>query len=130
MFQSYWKAVTGPPSAPPRLMAVFWSMPTACSNGSRLIFWTKVKWKGTSGHDPAGRPGLRHRVVHLPVLVANGRWGRAREIEEEVARRFVAGAFEVSALVEAVERGLDDAGVRTGLDLRLQPVALGPAGDI
>ena len=29
------------------------------------------------------------------------------------------------ALVDAVERGLNDAGVLTGLDLRLQPVARG-----
>ena len=57
MFQSYWKAVIGAPSAPPRLMADFWSMPTFCSNGSRLMFCTKVKWKGTSGMiQPAG-PG-------------------------------------------------------------------------
>ena len=57
MFQSYWKAVIGAPSAPPRLIADFWSMPTACSKGSRLMFWTSVKWNGTSGMiQPAG-PG-------------------------------------------------------------------------
>ena len=32
-------------------------MPTACSNGSRLMFCTNVKWKGMSGMiQPAG-PG-------------------------------------------------------------------------
>ena len=39
------------------LIADFWSMPTACSNGSRLMFCTRVKWNGTSGMiQPAG-PG-------------------------------------------------------------------------
>ena len=37
--------------------AVFWSMPTACSKGSRLMLLTKVKWNGMSGKiQPAG-PG-------------------------------------------------------------------------
>src|SRR5580692_11183188 len=44
----------------------------------------KVEWN--ERHDPARRTRLRHGVVHLPVLVANRRWRRAREIEEEVAR--------------------------------------------
>src|SRR5215475_3420640 len=35
-------------------------------------------------HDPAGRPGLRHGVVHLPVLIAHCRWRCAGVIEEEV----------------------------------------------
>ena len=86
--------------------------------------------EGDERQDPAGRPGLRHGVVHLPVLVAHRRRRRAREIEEVVARRLLRLAFEVVALVEAVERGLDDAGVLAGLDLLLQPVALGPAGDV
>jgi hypothetical protein len=30
------------------LIAIFWSIPTACSNGSRLMFWTSVKWNGIS----------------------------------------------------------------------------------
>ena len=47
----------GAPSAPPKLIADFWSMPTFCSKGSRLMFWTRVKWNGTSGMiQPAG-PG-------------------------------------------------------------------------
>ena len=80
--------------------------------------------------DPARRAGLRHGVVHLPVLVADRRRGRARIIEEDVTRRLVRLAFEEVALVEAIERRLDDAGILTCLDLLLQPVALGTAGDV
>ena len=81
-------------------------------------------------HDPAGRPRLRHGVVHLPVLVAHRRRRRARVVEEVVARRLVRRAFEIVALVEAIERRLDDAGILAVLDLLLQPVALGAAGDV
>ena len=94
------------------------------------MFWTSVKWNGIERHDPAGRPGLRHGVVHLPVLVAHRGRRRAREVEEVVARRLVRLAFEVVALVYAIERGFDDARVLAGLDLLLQPVALRPAGDV
>jgi hypothetical protein len=38
-------------------------------------------------HDPARWTRLRHRIVHLPVLVAHRRRRCAGEIEEEVARR-------------------------------------------
>ena len=43
MFQSYMNAVDGESSAPPILMAVFWSIPTVCSNGSRLMSSTSMK---------------------------------------------------------------------------------------
>ena len=81
-------------------------------------------------HDPAGRPRLRHGVVHLPVLVAHRGRRRPREIEEVVPRRFFRRAFEIGALVEAVERRLDDAGVLAVLDLRSQTVILGAAADV
>ena len=38
--------------------------------------------------------------------------------------------LQIVALVDAVERGLDDAGIPARLDLLLQVVALGPAGDV
>src|SRR5262245_10834382 len=41
--KSYVKAVIGPPSAPPILCEDFWFRPTACSNGSRLMFCTAVQ---------------------------------------------------------------------------------------
>src|SRR3954471_21060571 len=47
------------------------------------------KMERNERHDPACRPGLRHRVIHLPVLVANGRRSCSREIEEVITRRFV-----------------------------------------
>src|SRR5215467_12910424 len=81
-------------------------------------------------HDPAGRPGLRHGVVHLPVLVADGRRRGTREVVEDVARRVRGLALEIVPLVEAIQRGLDDAGVLAGLDPLLQTVARGPAGNV
>src|SRR4029453_3380275 len=81
-------------------------------------------------HDPASRPGLRHGVVHLPVLVAHRGRGRSREIEEVITRRLVGLALEKIPLVEAVQRGLDDARVLALLDLLLQPVALWTTGDV
>ena len=90
-----------------------------------------MQWKGRARRDRSP-PGLGrdHRVVHLPVLVAHRRRRRAGIVEEVVARRLFRRAFEVVALVEAVERRLDDAGILAGLDLLLQPVALGAAGDV
>ena len=120
----------GAPSAPPIDIADFWSMPTFCSNGSRLMFWTSVKWKGNERHDPAGRTGLRHVVIHLPVLVAHRRWRRAGEVEEVIARRFWRLAFEVIALVEAVERRLNDALIFAFLDFLFQRFAFGAVGDV
>ena len=84
----------------------------------------------TSGMIQPVAPALRHGVVHLPVLVAHRRRRRARVVEEDVARRFLGRAFQIVALVDAVERRLDDAGILAGLDLLLQVVALGPAGDV
>src|SRR6185436_35663 len=55
---------------------------------------------------------------------------RAREVEEVIARRLVGLALEQVALVEAIERRLDDAGVLTRLDPLLQPLALRTAGDV
>jgi hypothetical protein len=39
-------------------------------------------------------------------------------------------AFQVVTLVDAIERGLDDVGLLTGLDLLLQHFAFRPAGDV
>ena len=47
-----------------------------------------------------------------------------------VARRIFRLAFEVVALIKAVERSLDKAGILARLDLLLQRVALGPACDV
>src|SRR5262245_3590844 len=94
-------------------------------NADGLLEWIALdvlhesEVEGRERHDPAGRPWLRHGVVHLPVLVAHcGRRG-AGEVEEVVARRLGRLAFEVVALVEAVKRGLDDAWILTTLDLFL-----------
>src|SRR4029450_4206856 len=51
-------------------------------------------------------------------------------IEECVARGLLALSLQVVALIDAVERGLDDARVAAALDLFLEAVALGPAGDV
>src|SRR5262249_16851181 len=64
---------------------------------------------GGSGQ-PAARAGPHHGVVELPVLVAHGRRLGSRIVEERVACG-VGLAFEVVALIDAVERRLDDAGV-------------------
>src|SRR5208337_545775 len=82
------------------------------------------------GQEPSGRSPWRHRVIHLPVLVAHRGGRRAREVEEDITRRVLRRAFEIGELIEAVEPGLDDAGVLAGLDLLVQVVALGTAGDI
>ena len=94
------------------------------------MFCTSVQWNGTSGSDPALRPGLRHGVIHLPVLVADGGRRRARVVEEIVAGRLIGFPFEEVALVDAIERGLDNAWILAGLDLLFQAVALGAARDI
>ena len=51
-------------------------------------------------------------------------------IEEHVARRLLGLASEIVDLVDAIERGLDDAGIFTLLDLLLQPVAFGTTSDL
>jgi hypothetical protein len=86
--------------------------------------------EGDERHDPARRPRLRHGVIHFPVFITHRGWRRPRVVEEHFARRLVRCAFEIVALVEAVECRLDDAGVLAGLDLLLQVIALGPTGDV
>ena len=50
-------------------------------------------------------------------------------VEEGIARGFLRLAGQIVDLVDAIELGLDDAGILTFLDLLLQVVAFGPAGD-
>src|SRR5262249_48121753 len=83
--------------------------------------------EGGQRQDPALRTGLRHGVVHLPVLVAHRRRRCARVVEEIVTRRLFRPAAQIFDLVDAVERSPDDAGILSGLDLLLEPVTLGPA---
>src|SRR5262249_23507506 len=79
---------------------------------------------------PTGSSGLRHRVIQLPVLVAYGRRRRSRIVEKDIARRFLRLAFQILALVKSIECGLDDAWILASLNLLLQRVARGAAGDI
>ena len=72
----------------------------------------------------------RDREIHLPILVAHRRRMGAGIVEEDVARGLLGLSLQVVALIEAVERGLDDARVAAGLDLRLEAVALRAAGDV
>src|SRR5262249_30756790 len=51
-------------------------------------------------------------------------------VEERIARRLLRLAFHEVALVDTVERRLDDARILPGLDLLLQPVAFGSAGNV
>jgi hypothetical protein len=53
---------------------------------------------------------------------------RAGIVEEDVARGLLGLSLQVVALIETVERGLDDAWVAAGLDLRLEAIALRAAG--
>src|SRR5205085_3896078 len=78
----------------------------------------------------AGAGVGHHRVVELPVLVAYRRRLRSRVVEEHFACRFLRRAFEIGALVDAVESRLDDAGVTSGLDLLLESVTFQTAGDV
>src|SRR5580698_6391823 len=61
-------------------------------DANRLLEWIALdvldqgKVERNKRHDPTGRAGLRHRVVHLPVLVAHCGGRRAREVEEEITR--------------------------------------------
>src|ERR1700722_11737693 len=61
-------------------------------DADRLLEWIALdvldqgKVERNKRHDPTGRAGLRHRVVHLPVLVAHCGGRRAREVEEEITR--------------------------------------------
>src|SRR4029077_8456873 len=69
-------------------------------------------------------------VIEFPVFVAHRRWLGSRIVEEGVARRLLALTLQVVALVNAIQRCLDDALVLAGLDLLLEPVAPGPASDV
>src|ERR1700745_2420715 len=51
-------------------------------------------------------------------------------VEKVVTRRLFRGAFEIGPLVEAVECGLDDVRILSGLDLLFQSVTFGAAGDV
>ena len=71
-----------------------------------------------------GGIGRRHHgVIEFPVFVAHRRRLGSRIVEEGVARRLVALTLQVVALVNAIQRCLDDARVLAGLDLLLEPVA-------
>src|SRR5262245_59698888 len=78
--------------------------------------------------ETSGRFG-RDREIQLPVLVAHCRRARAGIVEEGVARRLLRTSREVRGLVDAIERRSHDAGILAGLDLLLQSVTLGPAGN-
>src|SRR5262245_12357721 len=93
------------------------------------MFWTRVKWNGMSGK-PAIRPWLRHVVVHLPVLIAHRRRRGSRVVEEEIAGRLFRSPGQVVDLIDAIERGLDNARILSGLKLLLEPFALRAAGDL
>ena len=112
------------------LMADFWSMPTACSKGSRLMFCTKSEVERDEWHDPAGRPGLRHGVVHLPVLVADRGRRRAREVEEVVTRRLVRRPSRYSRWFTPSSVVLTMPGYCPALDLLLQILTLRTARDV
>jgi len=73
---------------------------------------------------PAGGPGLGDVVVHLPVFVAHRCGRRTREVVEDFPRRLVGLSRQVVDLIDAIERGLDDARVLARLDLFLEAVAL------
>ena len=85
---------------------------------------------GEGSEQPAGPCIRHHRVVHFPVLIAYRRWLRSGVIEKHVTRRSFSSAFEIVALIDSVESGLDDAGIASGLDLFLQRIAFGTSGDI
>src|SRR5882724_5775676 len=92
-----------------------------------LAIW--VQWKVVAPYSPPIAVSGTI-VVELPVLVTHRRRLRARVVEEHLTRRVLRRAFEIGALVDTVERRLDDAGVASGLDLLLQRVALRTAGDV
>ena len=68
-----------------------------------------ANWVWTPGADEARRGFGRDREIHLPVLVAHRRRVRAGIVEEGIARRLFRTSREVLGLVDAIERGLDDA---------------------
>ena len=131
MFQSYIQAVTGPASAP-------------ADPKSRLFLFAyrRLEWIALEVYHAgcelvldsrdveAPRGFGRDREIHLPILVAHRGRGRAGIVEEDFARGLFGLSLQVVALIEAVERRLGDAGIGAGLDLFLESVALGAAGDV
>src|SRR5262249_56206143 len=83
--------------------------------------------------DPDGKKSGRgagpHGEVHFPVLSPDRRRVLAGVVEERIARR-VRLPFQEAALVDAVGRGLDDAGILPRLDLLLQPITLWATSDV
>ena len=97
--------------------------------GIALDVLNQVKWNGISGRIQPAAPAATwcstsSSSCSAPLTASH------REIEEDIARRLVGLAFEILALVDAVERRLDDARVFAFLDLLLQFIALGAAGDV
>src|SRR6266436_2540700 len=84
---------------------------------------------GLDSRDVEARRGFRRdREIHLPIFVAHRGRVRTGIVEEGVARRFLGLSLQVVALIDAIERRLDDPGIAAGLDPLLQSVALGAAG--
>src|SRR5262245_22198623 len=79
---------------------------------------------------PTFRPRLRDVVVHFPVLVAHRCGRRTGEEVEHLTSRLFGLPCQVVQLIDAVERGLDDAGVLACLDLLLEAVALRTTGSL
>ena len=79
--------------------------------------------------EPAIRARAGHRVVELPVLVAHGGERRARIVDERLAGRLVGLAGQIVDLIDAGQLRLDEVRILAGLDLLVQLVALGTAGD-
>ena len=121
---------SGTAIAPPMDNTDFWSSPTACSNGSRRMFCTWAQPIGLWARKSGGTARAFHREVDLPVLVPHRRRGRPGVVEEDVARRRVRRAGQVVELVDALELGLDDAGVLPRHDLGIEVIALGAARDL
>src|SRR5262245_49358051 len=72
----------------------------------------------------------RDREIQFPVLVAYRRRARAGIVEVGIARGLFRTPREVLGLVDAIERRSHDAGILAGLDLLLERVALGSAGNV
>src|SRR5262249_55080910 len=62
--------------------------------------------------------------------VAHRRRRGSRVVEEEIAGRLLRPPAQVVGLIDAIERGPDDARILSGLELLLESVALGPTGDL
>src|SRR5262249_58446521 len=88
------------------------------------------KAKPARAPDPPPPPSLRPLVIRLQILKPHRRWRCTREVVEDVSRRFLRIAFEVIALIEAIERRFDDPGILAGLNLLLEPIALLSAGNV